>query len=431
MGAAEGPMMRRGAISRASGQWAKQSEAWAWFGGYMPLSAARAMLNTYSAGNGVTMSFADNSLVIADPVTPANNYEGPLVNQGTGLFNKLTYTRASAATAVVNGILQTFSAGVPRIQKVSGVKAYLAEASSTNLALQCRDMTQAAWVKVNATVALTATGADNVANSATTITATAANATVLQTVTQVATQDVASFWLRRRTGASTVNITQDGTTWSAVTLTSSWQRFAIPAATLTNPIIGIQITTSGDAVDADYSQLEAGKFASSAILTTTAAATRAADALSLPSTICNMTTSATLYAKIDTSLQTLNSSSYSTVLTGYNAGQTDYAIMRFNGTTAAREVDGGVASVSQWTSTVGSSVGGYINSKWAMAWNTGNIGAYFNGAQDFTSLSGNAPTVTTVYIGSNAGAQPLNGVFLECMFAGQRIPNAQLQALTT
>lgn len=53
---------------------------------------------------------------------------------------------------------------------------------SHNYCLQCRDLTQGVWTASNMTVAHTATGADNVANSASLLTATANNATVNQSL---------------------------------------------------------------------------------------------------------------------------------------------------------------------------------------------------------------------------------------------------------
>lgn len=53
---------------------------------------------------------------------------------------------------------------------------------STNYALWCRDLTNAVWTAVTATVTKNQTGADGVANSATSITATSPAATVLQTI---------------------------------------------------------------------------------------------------------------------------------------------------------------------------------------------------------------------------------------------------------
>lgn len=392
------------------------------------MSAAFAELNTYSPGNGVVMAVPDNSLAILDPVTPANNYNGPLINTATGLFNKLTYTSASARTALVNGVLQTFAANVPRIQVINGIASYLSEPTASNIAIQCRDMTQAAWVKANATAALTATGIDNAANSASTITATAASATVLQTITQVATQDVASFWLRRRTGSGTVNITQDGVTWFPVALTAAWQRFRIAVATLTNPVIGVQIVTSGDAVDVDYTQLEAGGVATSNILTTTVAVSRAADNLFIPSTLCNLTTTGTIYAE------------------GYyeNLAATSGALVAVSDGSFGNFVDAWFPSNQFGTSGYSAAVAqgalsdagatkpaGYV--KGAVAFASADIAVCMNGRVPVTRGTNTLMTSVTKF---SIGAEPLanyelNGGIKTAAFFGQRVANAQLQALTT
>jgi hypothetical protein len=116
------------------------------------------------------------------------------------------------------------------------------------------------------------------ANSASRLTATANNATVLQSITAASATRITSFYLRRITGTGTVEITQNGgTNWTAVTLTGDWQRFSIPFATITNPQIGIRIGTSGDVIAVDAAQCEIGTFPTSPILSEGTALTRQAD----------------------------------------------------------------------------------------------------------------------------------------------------------
>ena len=189
------------------------------------------------------------------------------------------FTRASVAWGDnLAGVWTQFASGAPVITN----KGLIVCPGATNLALQCRDMTQAAWVKTTMTAAKTQIGIDGTANSASLLTATAANATVLQTITNASSSTITSFFLQRVTGTGTVNITMNGgTTWTAVTLTTSFQRFQVPLATLANPSIGIQIVTSGDAVIADFAQCEvAGSTVATPttpILTTTTTAARAND----------------------------------------------------------------------------------------------------------------------------------------------------------
>jgi hypothetical protein len=157
------------------------------------------------------------------------------------------------------------------------------EAAATNNLLHSRDLSNAAWsTKTNITAAKTATGLDGIANTATTLTATAADAIILQPITLASAARCASAYVKRRTGSGTVSFTQDGGgSWTDITAQingSTWSRVQI-TSTLANPSVGFKISTSGDAIDVDCVQNEAGAVATSPIVTTTAAVTRNADSL--------------------------------------------------------------------------------------------------------------------------------------------------------
>jgi hypothetical protein len=157
-------------------------------------------------------------------------------------------------------------------------RGLLLEPGRTNIALKSRDFTHAAWVKTNINAARDVAGIDGTSNTASRLTATAGNATALQAITSTSAGHVTSFFVQRITGTGVIEITQNnGATWTAITLTASWQRFIIPVATITNPVIGFRIVTSGDAIAVDAVQCEVGAFATSFIITSAAAVTRAAD----------------------------------------------------------------------------------------------------------------------------------------------------------
>jgi hypothetical protein len=78
-----------------------------------------------------------------------------------------------------------------------------------------------------------------------------------------------------------VQVSLDGSTWSTVDLSSTEWRRIVLSGTVTNPVVGIRLATNGDAVAMDYAQVEDGAFATTPILTTTASATRAAEAASI------------------------------------------------------------------------------------------------------------------------------------------------------
>ena len=209
-----------------------------------------------------------------------------------GLPAGLTCTRASDARFFgSNGLLQTAGSNVARIQHDStGTPlGLLVEAAATNALLWARDMTQGAWTKTNASAALTATGIDGAANSASRITASAATARVSATHAVGATPFVFSVYLRRVSGSGPVRLTTNGfIATTVVTLTTSWQRFELVSPT-GDTVAGIQLDTSGDVIEADFAQVELGSVASSPILTAGSTATRQGDQISVTPTGLTLT----------------------------------------------------------------------------------------------------------------------------------------------
>lgn len=127
----------------------------------------------------------------------------------------------------------------------------------TNEVLYSNDLTNAAWVKTNVTAAMDETGPDGLANSASKLTATAANGTALQTITLASSSRKQSAWVKRITGSGTINMTTDGgTTWGVISPTTSWSRLDIAAQTVTNPEVGFRIVTSGDEIAVAFVQNE-------------------------------------------------------------------------------------------------------------------------------------------------------------------------------
>lgn len=136
--------------------------------------------------------------------------------------------------------------------------------------------------------ALTATGIDNQANAATTLTAADTNATILQTFSAAAAARTFSAYVKRRTGSGTISITRDGGTgWTDITAqinSSTYSRVAIKNTSVLNPTFGFRLSTTGDAIDVDYCQDEAGTFPSSPIFCGDTSVTRNADSLIFPHT---------------------------------------------------------------------------------------------------------------------------------------------------
>lgn len=157
----------------------------------------------------------------------------------------------------------------------------LLEPGRTNNVLQSRDGSNASWTKANCTATRTATGIDGAANTATRVTATSATGRISQAIVLGAATRRFSLYARRVTGTGTVSITVDAfAATTTITLTSAWQRFDM-TSTGANPTVGVQIATSGDAIEIDCLQLEDGAYPTTPIHTTTATVSRAADAFTI------------------------------------------------------------------------------------------------------------------------------------------------------
>jgi len=193
-----------------------------------------------------------------------------------------TFTRSTIATFVdrSDGLVKTASIDTARFE----TKGVLVEGASTNEALRSRDFTNAVHVKTNVTAVKDAIGADGINNSASTLTATAANGTVFQTITKLSAENTFTIDVRRKTGLGTIEISDNGgSTFTDITSsinTSTYSRFDI-TTTQTNPSIGLRIVTSGDEVEVDYEGLEELSFASSRIETNASSVARTADSISV------------------------------------------------------------------------------------------------------------------------------------------------------
>lgn len=224
-------------------------------------------------------------------------YYGGFVNYGpssTGNLrngNLFSVNRSSALTLAapdIDGVLQTFAGNQLMITRGMGLWA---ENNATNYALQSRTLDNASWTKTNMTATRNQTGADNLANGACLLTATAGSstATCLQSITLASTQLIGSAHVRRSVGTGTVEMTIDnGATWRDITSQINSSRFTwieIPAQTVTNPVFGFRLGTNGDAIIVDFTQLEnvidSVLAATTPIVTTTATQTRGSGSINL------------------------------------------------------------------------------------------------------------------------------------------------------
>lgn len=300
----------------------------------------------------------------------------------------------------------------------------LVEEARTNIALYNRDLTNAAWVAVTMTTAKTETGIDGVANSASLITATGAGATLLQTVVLGSSSRQQSAYVKRITGSGTINMTTDGATWTAITVTSLWTRVTIPVQTVVNPVFGFQIATSGDAIAVDFVQNETGTGASSAIATTTASVTRAAEDVVLTGLSASGAVSAVFEAYTPAFVSTDARMSLSD-------GTTSNRITSIvsNTTSADIRVTVAAAGTLGYTATVAA---GSLNKAAAASANGAYTGA-FNGVLVAPVSGAVMPTLIQLDIGKNPGSsiRYWNAPIKRMRVYLRALSDAQLQDLST
>ena len=199
---------------------------------------------------------------------------------GAGVDGVKNFATANGNTVASNVVTEATGSSLTLTGRV-GIDPY---GAATNIALHNRDQTNAAWVKgATMTAAKDQTGADGVANGASSLTGGAVSSTntSLQTVTLASSSRSQETWIKRLVGTGTVEMTTDnGTTWVNITssITSGWTKVRIPARTVTNPVFGFRITTDLDKIAVDYVQNTSVVDAPS-VATTTAAVTVNADVI--------------------------------------------------------------------------------------------------------------------------------------------------------
>lgn len=207
-------------------------------------------------------------LPFAADLTPRKGIESP------------TFARNATATYFgADGLLKTAAVN----QQVMEYGKYRAEQQVLYSSLYSRDLTQADWVKTDCGATKTATGLDGSANVASILTSTDVDATCLQTVTLAEAVRGFQADVKRVTGTGDVFITLDGgSSWTDITsdINSTTYTQVFVTDTVTDPVIGFKLATSGDAIAVDFANQHNSGLAASRVTTTTSAVTRYADTLS-------------------------------------------------------------------------------------------------------------------------------------------------------
>lgn len=201
-----------------------------------------------------------------------------------------------------NGILQTAATGVPRISSWGGeannlcnpaYKGLFCHPAITNHLIWSRDLTQADWVKTDCTAALDQVGIDGAANSASSLTANAENATAYISVSGLNSSYYYFYglWARRLSGSGAVHYTPNGgANWYGVTFNSSgyWELSEQYLTAVSTTSFGIRIVTSGDSIALDGVHAMHGYNAVPfCLFTAGSSATMVGDSVSIPASFAS------------------------------------------------------------------------------------------------------------------------------------------------
>jgi len=363
--------------------------------------------------------------------TPVATTSGGLVLGASGDFN---VTRATTATRVnASGLIEVVASGIPRLDYPlgGGCPALLVEPSGTNLALHSRDLSNVVWVKTSITAAKNAVGADGTVSGATTLTATAASGTVLQSLVHVSQSRVFSAYIRRVTGTGAIQLTTNGgTNWTTVTITSGYTQVACAAQTVLNGSVGIRMAVSGDVIEVDFTQGEVGPVATSTIPTTTTSATRNADVITLSGAVsgCIGQTEGTIYAEVDA----VNWTNLGRIFVVSDGTTLNAISILFNTSNRFRliiDTGGGSAQADISSSSLSNGV-----HKIAVAYANNDIAFFVDGVLVGTDTSATIPACSQIFlgkIGTSSSTNFMNDRIRAVALYSTRLTNAQLQALTT
>jgi hypothetical protein len=113
---------------------------------------------------------------------------------------------------------------------------------------------------------------------------------------------VFSAYVRRVTGTGAIQMTtNNGTTWTTVTISSLYTQVACAAQTVASGTVGFRMAVSGDVIEVDFTQGEVGPAFTSPIPTTTGTGSRSADVISVSGAVSGSIgqTEGTIYVEVD------------------------------------------------------------------------------------------------------------------------------------
>lgn len=391
--------------------------------------------------------------VLNFPLPPSLDFKAwDYRSETNGAPSIATFARASSAYSIdATGELASNSSGVLRHNYAPVTGEYMGwqiEEARTNLALYSEQFDNAAWTKTRLTISADAivapdglTSADKIVEDTSTNThimiqnITTVSATAYEHSIYAKAGERSKFRLRM-SGGTRITVDLAAGTASGGTITdvgNGWYRISgNETETDTSGYIQIEmqddsgnVSYTGDGTSGFYiwgAQLEAGSFITSYIKTTSAAATRAADILSVATSVYPFNSrEGTLYIEVG------ESTSGSWLLSLYNDADNVIDVVNSSGSIAFRNESSGSRDVNFVLGTQSD------NNKIAVAFKDNDFAGVLNGGTVATDSSGTLATgITALYIGSLGGITGVTTAnFRHVMYFPRRLEDAEIQTLTS
>ncbi|HTE35713.1 MAG TPA: hypothetical protein VK630_04140 [Reyranella sp.] len=298
-----------------------------------------------------------------------------------------------------------------------------------------RDLTHVDWVKTDCTAAKDQVGADGVAGAASSLTATGAGATCLQSITSGSVNTITAALVKRLVGVGVVEMTQDnGATWTPIVPTAAYLTFGCPFQVLVNPIVGFRLATSGDAIAVDFARVaQAGTLQMPSSPTDVDGSfDRTLDTLSIPVPCPGWSATAGSFV-VELYPNSTNALGIMAASDGSNANR-----IQLGQNTAATQVLGtvtdGAATQANMTTAGTAGVGPGVGAlyKCAMAWAANSFATVLGGSTVTADVAGTVPSaITMLRFGAVGSGITGSASFKAFSYFPFRVSNAELQRLTT
>jgi hypothetical protein len=332
---------------------------------------------------------------------------------------------------------------VPRLTYQNGgggCPSLLLEKQSTNFTLYSEQFTNALWVldgdgpgqSVTANYSISPDGTQNAERLQLNKTG-GSYSRIRQNSVQIGVYTFSVYLKSNTSSTQNVGIRLEGAGINCA-VTPTWQRFSVTTTTLVNAQSQILLFDSigGNDETADISiwgaQLEAGAYPTSYIPTTSASATRVADLINTTGKSALIgQTEGVIFADVVT---TAGESDYVTILQAFGDYSNRLAIGIQVGTTNIF----GYFNASNTVKFFNSSTQSAGRHKIALAYKSGDIALYIDGASTFTSTNTFtfATTLSTIFMNNLGGSAEIGSFKVnEALIFKTRLTNAELASITT